>query len=318
MTQLTLLDGGMGKELRRIGAPFRQPEWSALALIEAPDMVLQAHRNFIEAGAEVVTTNNYAVVPYHMGDTLSPERIAELTSLAGRLARQAADDAAHPVRVAGSLPPLFGSYEPDAFDGERAPALYRTIIEALDPFVDVWVAETMSSTAEAAAIADAVREHGIGRPLWLAYTLPDQWVDNTIALRSGETIPQIVAAAEKAIAAGAPVEAILFNCSRPEQTSPALARLATAVDDAGLDVAIGGYANGFPDERGDGYAANEVVLERRGDMDAEDYADVVGEWVRHGATIIGGCCDTYPADISALANRFGTVHDRETESEETH
>ena len=68
MVPVTVIDGGMGKELRRIGAPFRQPEWSALALMEAPDMVVRAHRNFIGAGAEVITTNNYSVVPYHLGD----------------------------------------------------------------------------------------------------------------------------------------------------------------------------------------------------------------------------------------------------------
>ena len=55
---LRLLDGGMGRELQRIGAPFRQPEWSALALIEAPEFVLQAHQAFIEAGARIITTNS--------------------------------------------------------------------------------------------------------------------------------------------------------------------------------------------------------------------------------------------------------------------
>ena len=55
-----LLDGGMGRELQRIGAPFRQPEWSALALIEAPEFVLQAHRSFIAAGARIISTNSYA------------------------------------------------------------------------------------------------------------------------------------------------------------------------------------------------------------------------------------------------------------------
>ena len=109
METVTILDGGMGKELRRIGAPFRQPEWSALALIEAPERVLEAHRNFVEAGAEVLITNNYAVVPYHLGDDAIAERGAELTALAGRLAREAADGADRPVLVAGSLPPLFGS-----------------------------------------------------------------------------------------------------------------------------------------------------------------------------------------------------------------
>ena len=61
---LRLLDGGMGRELMRIGAPFRQPEWSALALIEAPEFVLKAHQAFIEAGARIITTNSYALVPF--------------------------------------------------------------------------------------------------------------------------------------------------------------------------------------------------------------------------------------------------------------
>ena len=62
-----ILDGGMGRELKRIGAPFRQPEWSALALIEAPERVADVHRAFAVAGARVITTNSYAVVPFHIG-----------------------------------------------------------------------------------------------------------------------------------------------------------------------------------------------------------------------------------------------------------
>ena len=53
-----VLDGGMGRELQRIGAPFRQPEWSALALIEAPEYVLRAHQAFVAAGARIITTNS--------------------------------------------------------------------------------------------------------------------------------------------------------------------------------------------------------------------------------------------------------------------
>ena len=61
---ITLLDGGMGRELLRLGAPFRQPEWSALALMEAPEIVRKAHQNFAEAGCDILTTSNYAVVPF--------------------------------------------------------------------------------------------------------------------------------------------------------------------------------------------------------------------------------------------------------------
>jgi S-methylmethionine-dependent homocysteine/selenocysteine methylase len=90
MNEVTVLDGGMGRELLRIGAPFRQPEWSALALFDGPDWVVQAHTNFIEAGAEVITTNSYAVVPFHIGDERFAARGRELAELSGQLARRAA------------------------------------------------------------------------------------------------------------------------------------------------------------------------------------------------------------------------------------
>ncbi len=102
--EITLLDGGMGRELKAMGAPFGQPEWSALALMQSPQSVSLAHQRFIEAGAEVITTNSYAVCPFHIGDSCWQQRGFELASLAGELARKAADEAAN-VRVAGSLPP---------------------------------------------------------------------------------------------------------------------------------------------------------------------------------------------------------------------
>src|SRR3974390_3351192 len=100
---ITLLDGGTGRELLRIGAPFRQPEWSALALIEAPEYVARVHRHFIDAGADVITTNSYALVPFHIGAERFEREGADLAALAGRLARAAAQAAPRPVRVAGSL-----------------------------------------------------------------------------------------------------------------------------------------------------------------------------------------------------------------------
>jgi len=63
-----ILDGGMGRELQRRGAPFRQPEWSALALSEAPQAVEAVHAAYIQSGANVITSNSYAVVPFHIGE----------------------------------------------------------------------------------------------------------------------------------------------------------------------------------------------------------------------------------------------------------
>ena len=47
-------DGGLGRQLKAMGAPFRQPEWSAAALIEGPHFVRAAHDAFIAAGADVI------------------------------------------------------------------------------------------------------------------------------------------------------------------------------------------------------------------------------------------------------------------------
>jgi S-methylmethionine-dependent homocysteine/selenocysteine methylase len=297
---ITILDGGMGKFLRQIGAPFRQPEWSALALIESPDHVVDAHTQFIDAGAQVIITNNYAVVPYHLGDDRFAAAGADLVELSGRLARQAADTAGM-VLVGGSMPPLFGSYEPDLFDADRAPGIYALIVKQLDRYVDIWIAETLSLVAELDVIVAAIREHGSGQPIWASFSLPDTY-DGQIALRSGDTIDDIIDVVTEHADV---IDAVMFNCALPEQTTPAIIELAEKVAASRLNVRIGGYANGFPDARQPEYAANNTIFDRRLDLDAASYADIVGTWVDAGATIIGGCCDMYPEDIAALSARFG-------------
>ena len=99
MSQILILDGGMGRELKRIGAPFQQPEWSALALLEGPHFVEQAHDAFVNAGARVITTNSYAVVPFHIGQQRFEQHGERLAALAGELARRSADKASHAVTV---------------------------------------------------------------------------------------------------------------------------------------------------------------------------------------------------------------------------
>ena len=61
---MIILDGGLGRQLEAMGAPFRQPEWSAAALIEGPHFVRAAHDAFIAAGADVISTNSYACLLY--------------------------------------------------------------------------------------------------------------------------------------------------------------------------------------------------------------------------------------------------------------
>src|SRR4051794_31661006 len=163
---ILILDGGMGRELARNGAPFRQPEWSALALIEGPDFVRKAHDAFIAAGADVITTNSYAVVPFHLGEERFRRDGKMLADRAGRIARDAADEGPRFVKVAGSLPPLFGSYRPDLFREKDAAFIARFLITGLSQHVDLWLAETQGSIAEAAALHRAL--DGDPRPLWVS------------------------------------------------------------------------------------------------------------------------------------------------------
>jgi S-methylmethionine-dependent homocysteine/selenocysteine methylase len=291
----------MGKELRRIGAPFRQPEWSSLALMEAPNRVVEAHRNFIRAGAQVITTNNYAVVPYHHTPEFFDARGLELTTLAGRLARTAADTAETDVRVAGSMPPLFGSYEPSRFDATRAAPIYAGIARALDPFVDIWLGETFSTVAEMRTVVGAIAELRGDRPIWTSFTVPDEWTDERITLRSGESMDDIV---DAVVDERMPVSAVLINCSIPEQTGPALVALRSACNRRQVELELGAYANAFPTIRSGTYQANEVIFERRTELTAERYANDVSGWIADGATLVGGCCDIYPEHIRTLADRF--------------
>lgn len=285
----TLLDGGMGKLLLAMGAPFRQPEWSALALMEGPEWVTAAHRRFIEAGADVLTTSNYAVVPYHLGEERFDERAEELTGLAARIAREVADEADHGVRVAGSIPPLFGSYEPSRFDPERAPAPLARIAAALAPHVDVFLAETQSVLAEAEASLRAAAPHG--KPVWVSVTLSDSPPPDREVLRSGETVAQAAALAER-LGAGA----LLFNCSEPERMEGAIREARALLPGP---VTVGAYANAF-EEKPEVYSANGVVLDHRADLDDGGYTRFVERWLDAGAGIVGGCCGIMPGHIADL------------------
>jgi len=292
-SRVTVLDGGMGRELMRIGAPFRQPEWSALALTDSPQHVVQAHRNFIDAGAQVITTNSYALVPFHIGEQRFGAEARGLAELSGTLAREAADRAPHPVRVAGSLPPLFGSYRPDLFDASDAASIIDPLIAGLAGSVDIWLGETLSSIVEATTVRQALDRAGaFKQPLWISYSLNDDG-----ALRSGEPVADAVATA---IDLGATT--ILFNCCAAESITTAID---IAVATANGAAAIGGYANRFVTAHTDSGEANAQISAFRDDLDPESYGELITRWLDAGATVVGGCCGMEPAHIARIATIVG-------------
>lgn len=291
-----ILDGGMGRELKRIGAPFQQPEWSALALLEGPQFVAQAHDAFIRSGAQIITTNSYAVVPFHIGQERFNAQGLALARLAGQLARQSAKQAAHTVTVAGSLPPALGSYRPDLFDQEQSIRIHQTLIAGLDDYVDVWLAETQSSIAEIRAAHAALGSNR--KPFWVSFTLDDEPVGTAVTLRSGEAVTDAVKAA---LALGA--KAVLFNCSQPEVMEAAVILARQVIAAGGAAAEVGVYANAFPPQPKDA-KANSGLDDIRTDLDPKNYVQWAQRWVNQGATIVGGCCGISPEHIAELSRTF--------------
>ncbi len=284
---VTLLDGSMGQELINRGAGGHGLLWAAEALLAAPGVVRDIHVDYIEAGADVITTNSYSTIRNKFEPAGLVDRLEAMNRLAGRLAVEAREQCGRPVRIAGSLPPQKGSYRPDRVASEREmEALYREQADFLAEYVDLFLCETMSCAVEARAAAAAAR--ATGKPVWVSWTLADQ---GPTRLRSDETLDEALAAL-----ADLGVEALLVNCSTPESITRAVPRL------AGLsERPVGAYANGFTPipERWD-YRGNESLPPSRQDLRPEEYAQFAARWMRDGATIIGGCCEIGPPHIRRL------------------
>jgi S-methylmethionine-dependent homocysteine/selenocysteine methylase len=286
-----VIDGGMGAELALNGAPFRQPEWSALALLEAPNFVTKAHNSYLAAGAEVITTNSFAVVPYHIGLERFNQQGLALATLSGKLARDAVSAAGGKAQVAGSLPPPFGSYRPDLFEPVEGKRILSVLVEGLKPYIDFWLAETQGSIAEVEAVREVLGDDP--RSLWVSYTLAETLQNGKSRLRSGQSI---TSAAQAAMRLGA--QALLFNCSRPEVMAPAVAEARAATD-----IEIGVYANAFHEGETD-EDANATHGPMREDLGPKRYLDAATEWVSLGATLVGGCCGIGPKHIATLSHFF--------------
>jgi S-methylmethionine-dependent homocysteine/selenocysteine methylase len=287
---ITLLDGGMGQELRRRSkVPPDDALWSARQMLEEPDLVRQVHEDFLRAGAGVITTNTYATTRWRLNRHGAWDRFGEANRAACEVAK-AARDAVNPAAlIAGSLPPLRGSYQPDAVPPvDVLEPEYAEQALLLAPHVDLFVAETLSMSVEAVAAARAVAT--TGKPLWIAYTLNETGPPR---LRGDEPIPVAVRAL-----GDLPVAALLINCTSPEAVTEGLPELRAA---AGARP-VGGFANGFITiPSGFGLDKGVSDLEQREDLDPDAYAAFVARWLDEGATIVGGCCEVGPAHIARLA-----------------
>lgn len=287
---LVLLDGGMGTELmaRGVEVPNHITSiWSAKALVDDPEAVVGVHRDYISAGADVITINNYAVTPPLLAREGMEGAFEGLTLKAMELAERARDESVRPVRIAGSLPPLETSYRSEFVgDDQEIGDVYERMAELLAARVDILLCETLSCAREAVAAAKAATN--TGKAVWLSWTLQGNRPDH---LPSGETVEEAFDAAS-----ALPVDAYFVNCCGANFVTGAVKILRGLTDKP-----IGGYANSvnvIPAPEGETSPDPERIERER--LDVEAYADSVQGWIECGATIVGGCCGTRPSHVAKL------------------
>jgi homocysteine S-methyltransferase len=268
-----VLDGGLATELERRGADLSSRLWSARLLGDDPASIVEVHRAFVAAGAEVVTGASYQASFDGLG--------ADAELLMGRsvtLAREA-----DPQWVAASV----GPYGAVLADGSEYRGDYRLSVAQLrswhrprlavlaDAGADVLAVETIPCLAEVEAICTELA--ALGFPAWVSVTC-----DGT-RTRAGEPAEEAFA-----IAAACPaVIAVGVNCTDPADAA-ALVRLAAA---AGKPVVV--YPNS-----GEAWDAEA----RRWVGPGQFAPEAVREWVAAGARLIGGCCRVGPDDIAVVAD----------------
>ena len=282
---MIFLDGALGSILLDRADKSSSGLWSAQFLLDDPEAIKALYEEYIGVGSDLITTNTYSTIPSYLNKEKISAKMPELVDIAGKLAKEVADRHEH-VRVAGSLPPLEESYRPDLVltEGEALP-IYKTLIEGLLPYADIFLCETISSIQETQNVLKALDLYNKEIPIWLSWTLKE---DKKDLLRSGESIEEAFKLAEKYNP-----EAYLFNCTDPNAISSGIEVLLNLTDKP-----IGGYPNVFSVP--DGWTLDNDVETLKNDLTKESFSSFCKVWQVKGASIFGGCCGVGPELIDEM------------------
>jgi 5-methyltetrahydrofolate--homocysteine methyltransferase len=317
--RIVVLDGAMGTLIQGhelSEADFRGERFkdhprdlrgaNDLLNLTQPDLIRDIHRAYLDAGADIITTNTFNATAISMSDYGLEPFVAEINRAAATLARQAADEyAAHdPTRprfVAGSLGPTnrTASISPDVNDPGARNVTWDALVAAyteaarglLDGGADILLIETIFDTLNGKAAIFAVEslfeERGQRHPVIVSGTITDI---------SGRTlIGQTVDAFWNSVRHARPLS-VGLNCSLgAELLRPYVLELARVAD-----VPVHAYPNaGLPNAFG-GYDEQPPVT-----------SSVLGQLAREGAlNLVGGCCGTTPEHVAAIAETVRAVAPR--------
>ena len=287
-----ILDGGMGQELLARGMKSNSTLWSANAILDENyhQLVLDTHIDFIKAGAEIIVTTTFATRQKRLKENNLSDKFDYLNQKAGEIAQEAKKKFPK-TYVAGGIPPQNLTYEVDDRDEAEIIENFNNQAKALDPYIDFFYFDVWCSIKEVKCGIEAIKEfkkpYLVGLHISEGTTLP-----------SGESIKEIKDIIDEN-ALG-----VILACVSPENFEKNLYELKS------LNIPFGFKLNGFVTTKlkesytsifiGNKSNPNEI-LGKREDLTPTRIKEIAKEFKDAGATIIGGCCETSPSHIEAMA-----------------
>ena len=291
--QTRVLDGGMGQELLARGMKPKGTLWSANALLDENyhQLLLDTHRDFVKAGAEVIVTATFTTRRKRLRDNNVEDKFEYLNKKAGQIALDVKKEFPN-ILVAGGLPPQNLTYESDDRSDEEIIKDFNEQAKLLDPYVDFFYFDVWSSIKEFRCGIKAIKE--FNKPYLIGIHISEG-----TKLPSGENISDIKNIIDQQLLG------IILACVSPENYEINLKELKN------LNVPFGFKINGYITTKPkNGYSATFAKLNgnpneflgHREDLTPEKVGKITKKYKDNGATILGGCCETRPLHISAMAN----------------
>jgi S-methylmethionine-dependent homocysteine/selenocysteine methylase len=289
-----ILDGGMGQELLARGMEHNSTLWSANAILNKKyhKLVLDTHKDFIKAGAQIIVTTTFATRKKRLKENNIEYKFQYLNQKAGEIAHKAKEESSN-VFVAGGLPPQNLTYEADDRDENEIINDFNEQAKVLNPYVDFFYFDVWSSIKEVKCGINAIKEfkkpYLVGIHISEGTTLP-----------SGEKISDLKNVIDEQVLG------VMLSCVSPENFESNLDQLKD------LNVPFGFKINGFiTTKTKEGYTASYLkykkgvnpneFLGQRKDLTPEKMVKFVKKFKEAGATILGGCCETRPEHIKKMA-----------------
>ena len=289
-----ILDGANGTELERLGVCMDRDVWCARALADCPDMVHQVHRRYIDAGADVITTNSYSATREAMQRYGLAAHFEEWNRRSARIALEERERSsrATSIVVAGSV----SSY--GRFDNLEIEAMYghfRAQAEILvDEGVDLLILESLGSSMRTVkAMVHATRDLGV--PVWVSVSCVRDRDTGAVMLGIEESseasyVTEIFGPLADAVPEIMSIggSALLMMHSVLDVTEDAVEVMRTSWSGP-----VGAYPNAGYWTRPNWTFVDQVA--------PAAYLTEARRWVETGAAIVGGCCGVGVEHIRALA-----------------